>query len=117
LRQDSALLVWISTLLGAARTLGREPNPGSRLAGWVSEAGFERVCATRYKVPIGAWARDPLLKELGAYNLAQIENGLEGLSMRLFTAVLKWEEKEIRALLDRVRKDLRDPSIHAMFDL
>ncbi|KXX74362.1 Malonyl-[acyl-carrier protein] O-methyltransferase 1 [Madurella mycetomatis] len=117
LKQDDALLVWISTLLDAARALGREPNPGSKLEGWVQKAGFVNVVHKRYKIPIGPWARDPLLKEIGSYNFMQVDNGLEGLSMRLFTSVLRWEEDEIRALLARVRADLRNPRIHAMFDL
>ena len=113
----SPLLIWISTLLDAARSLGRDPNPGSKLSGWVRKAGFVKVEHKRFRIPIGAWARDPVLKEVGLWNLMQIENGLEGLSMRLFTGVLKWEEGEVRALLEEVRRDLRDPGIHAMFDL
>ncbi|GAB1311719.1 hypothetical protein MFIFM68171_01929 [Madurella fahalii] len=116
LKPDDALLVWISTLLDAARALGRDPNPGSKLQGWVQKAGFVNVVHRRYKIPFGPWARDPLLKEIGAYNFMQVDNGLEGLSLRLFTSVLRWEEAEIKALLERVRADLRNPRIHAMFD-
>ncbi|KAK5653798.1 hypothetical protein OQA88_7956 [Cercophora sp. LCS_1] len=117
LKPDSALLVWISTLLDAARKLGREPNPGSKLEAWVKEAGFDEVVHRRFKVPIGPWARDPLLKEVGTWNYMQVEGGVEGLSMRLFTSVLGWEEGEIRALLERVKRDLRDGGVHALFDL
>jgi hypothetical protein len=104
-------------LLNAARSLGRDPNPGSKLEGWVKEAGFVNVVHKRYKIPIGPWARDPLLKEIGTYNYKQVDGGVEGLSMRLFTRVLKWEEQEIKALAARVRKDLANPRIHALFDL
>lgn len=83
----------------------------------MQKAGFVNVVHKRYKIPIGPWARDPLLKEIGSYNFMQVDNGLEGLSMRLFTSVLSWEEAEIRALLERVRADLRNPRIHALFDL
>ncbi|KAK1755495.1 S-adenosyl-L-methionine-dependent methyltransferase [Echria macrotheca] len=110
------LLIWISTLLDAARLLGRDPNPGSKLEGWVRAAGFVSVRHRRFRIPIGAWPRDERLKTVGAWNLMQIENGLEGLSMRLFTGVLKWEEEDVRVLLDKVRRDLRDPRIHGMFD-
>ncbi|KAK3353296.1 S-adenosyl-L-methionine-dependent methyltransferase, partial [Lasiosphaeria hispida] len=116
LQPDDPLLVWISTLLDAARTLGREPNPGSKLAGWVKDAGFKNIVHRRYKVPIGPWPKDPLLKEVGAYNLAQVMGGLEGLSLRLYTGVLMWKAEEVQALLVKVRRDLADPKIHAMFD-
>lgn len=50
-------------------------------------------------------------------NHMQVSMGLEGLSMRLFTSVLKWKQEEILVLLSQVRKDLRNPNIHALFDL
>jgi len=117
LAPDDPLFFWISTLLDAARSLNREPNPGSQLEGWVKAAGFRNVVHKRYRIPIGAWPLDPALKEIGLLNHAQISGGLEGLSMRLYTNVLKWKPEEVLLLLDKVRKDLRDPNKHGMFDL
>ncbi|KAH6855828.1 S-adenosyl-L-methionine-dependent methyltransferase [Chaetomium sp. MPI-CAGE-AT-0009] len=117
LTPQHALREWISTLTGAADQLGRDSNPGSKLEGWARAAGFAGVTHRRYRVPIGPWARDATLKEVGTWNLMQVLNGLEGLSMRLYTGVLGWSEEEVRALLERVRGDLADPRVHAMFDL
>lgn len=117
LTPQHALLEWISTLTGAADKLGRDSNPGSKLEGWARAAGFAGVVHRRYRVPIGPWARDKTLKEVGAWNLMQVLNGLEGLSMRLYTGVLGWSEAEVWALLERVRRDLADPRVHALFDL
>ena len=47
----------------------------------------------------------------------QIEDGLEGFSLRLFTNALGWKVEEVQVMLAKVRKDLRDPKIHAQFDL
>ncbi|KAL2165080.1 hypothetical protein VTH06DRAFT_376 [Thermothelomyces fergusii] len=116
LTEAHALHQWIHALSDAAASLGRDPNPGSKLAGWARAAGFAGVAARRHRVPIGAWPRDPLLKEVGAWNLAQVLNGLDGLSMRLYTTVLGWAEDEVWALLERVRKDLADPNVHALFE-
>ena len=71
----------------------------------------------KYKVPIGTWPRDPLLKEVGKFNYMQANMGLEGLTLRLYSKVLGWAEAEIYALLASVRRDLNNPRIHAMFDL
>jgi hypothetical protein len=49
--------------------------------------------------------------------MRQVLNGLEGLSMRLYTGVLGWKEEDILGLLGRVRRDLADPRVHALFDL
>lgn len=108
---------WITTLTGAADKLGRDSNPGHKLAGWVRDAGFKNVMHKRFKVPMGMWAKDPALKEIGGYNYAQASQGLEGLTMRLYTGVLGWKEEEIMTLLANVRRDLKNPRIHAMFNL
>ena len=117
LKPDDPLLYWISTLLESARSVNREPNPGSKLEGWVKDAGFTNIVHKKYKIPFGTWPRDPKLKEIGALNYAQANNGLEGLSMRMFTGVLKWTPERVMVLLSQVRKDLRNPNIHAIFDL
>ncbi|EOO01711.1 putative methyltransferase domain-containing protein [Phaeoacremonium minimum UCRPA7] len=96
LKPEDPLLFWISTLLDAARQLKRDPNPGSKLEGWAKDAGFQNIVHKKYKIPIG---------------------GLEGLSMRLYTNVLKWKVEEILVLLAKVRKDLKNPNIHALMDL
>jgi hypothetical protein len=87
------------------------------LEGWVKDAGFQNVVHKRYKIPIGPWAKDPTLKEIGLWNYMQVNGGLEGLTLRLYTNVLKWSQEDILALLTQVRKDLKNPNIHAMFDL
>lgn len=50
-------------------------------------------------------------------NVLQILQGLEGFTMARFTRVLGWSVEEIQVLLALVRKDLRDPRIHALMDL
>ena len=56
-------------------------------------------------------------KTVGSFNLIQVEDGLESFSLRLFTTVLGWQLEEVQVLLANVRKDIRDPKIHAQFDL
>ena len=52
------------------------------------DAGFEDVTEKRYKWPIGAWARDPKMKEIGRFNGAAWDTGCEGWIMFLFTKYL-----------------------------
>lgn len=42
--------------------------------------------------------------------------GLQGISLRAFTKILGWTPEELELLLVDVRKDLRNPKMHAMFD-
>lgn len=57
-----------------------------------------------------------LQKTVGSWNLVQIEDGLEAFTLRLFTQTLGWKSEEVQVLLANVRKDLRNPKIHAQFD-
>lgn len=44
----------------------------------IAAAGFTNVHQKQYKVPIGDWAEDPLLKEVGRLRRAEILAGIEG---------------------------------------
>jgi hypothetical protein len=67
-------------------------------------AGFVDVVEHRFKVPIGLWAKDPQLKELGQYNRLQWEEGIEGWTMMLLTRFLG-----VRIpLLDEINPDISD---------
>jgi hypothetical protein len=54
---------------------------------------------------------------IGRYNWIQLYEGLQAMSLRLFTRFLGWspEDVEMQLLLE-VRKDLRDHKIRPMFD-
>lgn len=54
---------------------------------------------------------------MGSWNLVQIQEGLEAFTLRLFTGVLGWNAEDVQRLLEKVRKDIRNPRIHAQFDL
>ena len=49
--------------------------------------------------------------------MIQVEDGLEAFSFRLLTQMLGWKLEEVHVLLANVRKNLRDPKLHAQFDL
>ncbi|KAL8842190.1 MAG: hypothetical protein Q9176_002883 [Flavoplaca citrina] len=117
LTDDLPIQKWITTLLQASRDFGRNPCPGPYLAQHMRDAGFQNVQERKYKIPIGPWAKDKHLKTIGAWNLVQIEDGLEAFTLRLFTQILGWKSEEVQVLLANVRKDLRNPKVHAQFDL
>lgn len=112
---EAPITDWVNTLLKASRDFGNDPHPGSKLGGWLEDAGFVDVRAEKFLVPIGPWAKDKHLKTLGSWNLVQIEDGVEGFSIRLYTQFLGWKAEEVQVLLAKVRKDLRNPRIHMMY--
>ena len=115
--KGSWLEKWNIDFANAAKISGRIVQPGPQLEDWVRAAGFEDVHHERVRLPLGLWPKDKKMKEVGAFNLVQLKEGLEGFSMALFTRVLGWSPDEVRILLSKVSKDLSDKNIHAQNDM
>lgn len=82
----------------------------------MKDAGFENIVHEKFRLPVGPWPKDKHLKTIGAWNLVQLEDGLEGFLLRLFTQHLDWTRQEVDVLIAKVRKDFRDPRIHAQYN-
>lgn len=108
---------FVDLLVVACDKIGRDPVPGLSLEKWVKDAGFVDVVHKKFRFPIGTWPKDPKLKEVGMYNLAQSLQGLEAFSLRLLCDVLKWRQEEVLVLTSKVRKELKDMKIHPQYDL
>lgn len=55
----------------------------------IEAAGFQDVVETIYNVPLGGWAADTKLRDLGHWCLLAIDLGLEGYAMAMLTRVLE----------------------------
>lgn len=108
---------WNNAIMTACQVNGAEGSPGPHLEGWVRGAGFQQIHHERFVIPIGPWARNRRLKELGWLNLEQMVNGLEGFSFRLLGHVLGWDHDQIVETLARVREELVSRRLHIQFDL
>lgn len=116
LKPEMDVAKFIKTFMDAAQSFGRDSKPGPKIEAWMKEAGFENVVHEKFRLPIGPWPKDKHLKSIGAWNLVQLEDGLEAFTLRLFTQHLGWKPEEVQVMLSKVRKDLRNPMIHAQYD-
>lgn len=78
-------------------------------------AGFINVQLKIFKLPIGPWAKDPILKEAGLCGLVNLLDGMYGLSAKLFIDVLGYSREELELLLMECRKELRLKKVHAYY--
>jgi len=85
----------------------------SELEGAMRRAGFVDVVVRKFKWPQNGWAKDPKVKEMGHWNYLNLNKGIEGFCLALFTRVLRWKTEEVQAFLGGVRKELRDGGVHA----
>lgn len=56
---------------------------------WLEEVGLAEIRETIYKRPTITWPKDKQLKEIGKFQLLNDTEGLEGLSVGLFTKGLQ----------------------------
>ncbi|RVX73473.1 hypothetical protein B0A52_03115 [Exophiala mesophila] len=113
---DNKVLEWYNLLMEGCEKIGRTASPGQHLESWVRDAGFTNIHHKTFKLPLGAWPKDERMKRVGALNLLQLLEGLEGLTLALFTRALGWSTEAIHVYLAAVRKDAMKKSVHMIHD-
>lgn len=101
--------------MAAAEKSGRSVNTMNTMRAAIEEAGFVDIHEKTYKVPIGAWAKDPVLKEAGRLNYHQWSSGLEGWGMWVLTKYGEphcWAKEEVQVYAAEMRAQLRKPQHH-----
>ncbi|KAM0540778.1 hypothetical protein ACHAPJ_013509 [Fusarium lateritium] len=117
LTEDHHLRKWVKLFIDTARAkLNREPCPGPKLEEWVKDAGFTNVVHQKFRLPLGSWPKDEHLKDIGMCNIAQLLEGLEAFSLKIFCGVLGMSMEEVLVMLAKVREELQARKYHAMFD-
>jgi hypothetical protein len=86
---------------------------GSLLSSLLTSAGFVDVTVLEFKLPIGPWAAKKRLRDAGLLQLSAMLEGIEGISLRLFTFYAGWTLEELGVLLAKVRGELKGGSCHA----
>ncbi|KAH0848541.1 putative methyltransferase [Fonsecaea pedrosoi] len=120
LPKDSALYQWGAKFF-EANPLGIEFGTDARspqhLKRLMEEAGFVDVQEHILKLPVGPWAKDQRLKEVGLFETVNMTEGIQGLTIKLFTRCLHWTAAEVEAFLLQVRKDVKNRAIHSYYHL
>ncbi|KAG0132774.1 S-adenosyl-L-methionine-dependent methyltransferase [Tuber indicum] len=110
---DSALARWSRLLHQAADIYGRSIVVASKLAGWMENAGFVNVTNRCFKLPNNAWPKNSRMKEVGMHQMVNFLDGLEALTMALFTRALGWTPDDVKTFLVEVEKDIKNKNIHS----
>ncbi|KAL9000018.1 MAG: hypothetical protein Q9169_001263 [Polycauliona sp. 2 TL-2023] len=117
LNESHASKKFNNEFIRASREANIESCPGLYLEGWMKDAGFKDVKAERFIWPVGTWPKDKHLKEVGAWNYLQIMEGLEAFTYALFTRNLGMSKAEVEVICANIRKEIKNPKMHAMFHL
>jgi hypothetical protein len=83
----------------------------------MQEAGFTDITVIDLKLPIGIWTKDLRLKEAGKFALVAMLDGLQGISLAIFTRFLKWQVEEVEVLLAQVRNEWKQRRVHSYWPM
>ncbi|KAF3930432.1 hypothetical protein ABW20_dc0102883 [Dactylellina cionopaga] len=116
---------WEKLYVDAAKLYGRPIDIAANLKEWFEEAGFVDVEEEVVKCPLGNWPVNRGQKENGRFLKAALSDGLQALSLAIFTRVLGWkygvahksQPDEVEAFIALCRNDLNNKSFHGYFKL
>ncbi|EGR48929.1 uncharacterized protein TRIREDRAFT_61284, partial [Trichoderma reesei QM6a] len=98
---------WVDKLDAASRLYGKQINVARYQKQWIMDAGFEDVEERVYRIPIGPWAKDPTLKELGKFELTHMQMSVDSHTPALFTRVLNYSKDQADVLMEGVKREFR----------
>ena len=111
--RDNDVVRWHRKMMDTiCSATGATAKPGPSLKEWVVGAGFKVVREATFHVPIGGWAKDPKLKEIGRYYYCSIDEGLEGISLRTFTRLAGMSPEEAYVINASFRQGLKNVQVY-----
>lgn len=58
-----------------------------------------------------------LQKKLGTWNLLQAETGFKAGALAVFTRFESWKPEEVEVFAAKALNDIKNPKVHALYDL
>ncbi|PGG97220.1 hypothetical protein AJ80_09725 [Polytolypa hystricis UAMH7299] len=113
LEQAVVLVEWQKLLEETTAAMsGKRFNLAMELKQVCVEAGFVNVEDHVFKCPIGTWAKDPKLKEIGRYAQLHILEAVEPFTIAILTRMLGQSFEEAQATIAGVKADLKSRKHH-----
>jgi hypothetical protein len=79
-----------------ARSSGRDFQISRKMKQLIQDAGFVDVHEQKVKLPLGPWASDPKLKDIGRFFERFYKSGLQGWLMKIYTLYMGVSQRAIR---------------------
>ncbi|KAF4979919.1 hypothetical protein FZEAL_3961 [Fusarium zealandicum] len=109
----AACLEYEMTFVGMCMKTGLDFDPVPRVPVCLADLGAEMVRERVDWLPVKCWGTDPIYRKKGDLLGEMIDSaGLENWTMMLF-GMCGWVERDTRALLDRVKQEIKDPMIRS----
>ncbi|KAK2802306.1 hypothetical protein FQN51_004595 [Onygenales sp. PD_10] len=109
---DHVYNIWDRTFREVGERTGKTTTIIEKQRELMEKAGFEDVVEVKLKMPLGPWAKDKMLKEVGKFYYLECLQGLEGWALAFLTRTLGWDVVEVQVLLAKFRAAMKDRSLH-----
>ncbi|KAK2786222.1 hypothetical protein FQN52_007972 [Onygenales sp. PD_12] len=109
---DHVYNIWDRTFREVGERTGKTTTIIESQRELMEKAGFEDVVEVKLKMPLGPWAKDKMLKEVGKFYYLECLQGLEGWALAFLTRTLGWDVVEVQVLLAKFRAAMKDRSLH-----
>ncbi|KAK2809948.1 hypothetical protein FQN50_003362 [Emmonsiellopsis sp. PD_5] len=114
---STAMYKWSEYLMEACNKLERPCDIAKDHKRRMEKAGFVDVVEVIHKWPQNTWAKDPELKEIGAWTMTNMLQGMQGIAMAPLTRGLGWSREQVERFLVDVRKDVLNRKIHCYWPI
>ncbi|KAF5962632.1 methyltransferase [Fusarium bulbicola] len=115
--EKSAMHQWGNFFVEGGKKIGRSftiiEDGVQRSA--MENAGFVNLEERDFKVPIGGWAKDSKMKEIGKYAQATLEQDIEGYVLFMANTVEGWTKAEVEVYISMLRRELRKGTMHPYY--
>ncbi|KAF2867782.1 S-adenosyl-L-methionine-dependent methyltransferase [Massariosphaeria phaeospora] len=115
--ENHAFIKFCDVFNAACDKIGRNGSPGKHLKGWAEDAGFVNVQHRCFPIPLGPWARDPKLKQIGGIHLVSMRDALEAVLLGLLTRVEGWSPEEVSVFVAQIKNDMKKKGPHILQEL
>ncbi|KAE8353143.1 S-adenosyl-L-methionine-dependent methyltransferase [Aspergillus coremiiformis] len=103
---------WMGKIREAGRKFGKPLDDVNQWRQKLEDIGFVEVTETVLKLPIGTWPKDPRMKEIGKFQFVGELQAIEAYTPALFTRVLGWSVEEMQLMIDKVKQEISNRSLH-----
>ncbi|KIW49607.1 hypothetical protein PV05_11274 [Exophiala xenobiotica] len=103
---------WIHEVDRASAMFGKRLNIAHLHRQWMIDAGFEGVTEMVRKIPIGSWAKDPKLKEIGKLMRVQMIQSIPSFMLAYYTRILGYSMERTEVTMALVKREFSDRSLH-----
>lgn len=111
--KGTALERWNELLCEGMLRTGKDLRDNRRWGSYMREMGFEGVVESEGAVAFNTWPKGRKNKLLGAMCCQNLLEGVQSMSLALFTRVLGMSSEEVTRFLEGVKSDLANPKIHS----